>query len=429
MNNANRPRFDESAFSAWFEAISALGATADGGVNRPFGSAEEREVRAWLLATAHELGLHTKIDAIGNIWGTRHGTTDLPPIVIGSHHDSVPFGGRYDGPLGVLVGLAVISAIAKAGLTTRHPLAFVSFTAEEPNPFALSTLGSRTVAGKLAPETLLLAQSPDGTTLREALAAVGGNVDHAFQARLTEQALAAFLELHIEQGLRLIRSATSLGIVTGICGIYRERVTITGEANHAGTTLLTDRHDALLAGAQLALAVEEAVAAIGQDDVIGTVGTFTITPGAINVIPGTCDLMMELRSASREDLRAMLAIIRDRVDAITASRGVQIERTVVLDQADQPLDESLQQTLRQASADLGITHCDLFSMAGHDAAHIASFTKAAMLFVPSVGGKSHCAQEFTPPEDIAHAANVLIETVLRLDETLDAAPSQTAKGV
>ncbi|MCY0876754.1 MAG: Zn-dependent hydrolase [Firmicutes bacterium] len=411
--------FDANLFSAWFESLSAIGATPEGGVNRPFGSKEDRQVRAWLLQVANQERLTTSVDAIGNIWGTRAGTEPLPAIVIGSHHDSVPYGGRFDGPLGVLIALSVIAAITKAGISTRHPLTFVSFTAEEPNPFGLSTLGSRTVAGRLTPDVLWQTQSSDGTVLQDAVRAVGGDLNQVLQARRSDQDIAAFLELHIEQGLRLIRSSTPIGVVTGICGIYRERVVITGQANHAGTTLLPDRHDALLAGAQVALAVESAVAALGKDDVIGTVGTFRIEPGAINVIPGMCELVLELRTGHREDLDALRADLDARFAAIAQSRGITLVRSVLLDQAAQPLDAFLQETLQTSARNLDIPYRDLFSMAGHDATHMASLTRAAMLFVPSVGGKSHCPEEFTPLEDICRAAQVLIHSVLALDENLD----------
>lgn len=411
--------FDETTFSRWFAQISAIGATAQGGVHRPFGSEADRHVRQWLLRTAQDLNLSLRIDEIGNIWGVRAGQCELPAIAIGSHHDSVPQGGRFDGPLGVLAGLAVIHALDEAGVALRHPLAFVSFTAEEPNPFNLSTLGSRTVSGKLTTDVLMRAQTPDGVTLDEAIAAVGGDLSQAACAQLSSRDLSAFLELHIEQGLRLVRASTALGVVTGICGIYRERIEVIGEANHAGTTLLSDRHDALLAGAEIALAVEQAVAARQQDDVIGTVGTFSISPGAINIIPGVCELVVELRAGTRDTMQALQVDLDARLQAIAQTRGVDLRRTVLLDQMEQPLDSTLRQTLTASARDLCIPCLDLFSMAGHDATHIASFTRAAMLFVPSQEGKSHCPEEFTRMEDIARAADVLIRTVLVLDQILD----------
>jgi len=427
-STASPPEFDLPLFERWFTEVSAIGATADGGVHRPFGSQADRDLRLWLSQTAEQLGLTVRVDAIGNIWATLAGDDDLPALVVGSHHDSVPFGGRFDGPLGVLAGLAVAAALTRAGLRLRHPFAVVSFTAEEPNPFGLSTLGSRTVAGRLTQKALAAAQDSAGRSLESAVAAVGGDLQRAHEARLGANDIAAFLELHIEQGLRLLQADIPVGVVSGICGIYRERITVRGEANHAGTTRLSERHDALLAGAEIALAVEAAVAAADREDVIGTVGVFTIEPSAINIIPGVCELVAELRAGNSHVLTTLLADLTARIDAIAKSRGVQIERTVLLDQAAAPLAEDLRQTLTEAARTLDIPTRELFSMAGHDATHVASFTRAAMLFVPSIGGKSHCPEELSRTDDIACALRVLIETVQRLDRQLDVAQNDHQKG-
>jgi len=418
-------RFNEERFARRFAQMSAIGAIPGNGVDRPFGSVQELQVRAWLHALwEQELHWAVRTDAVGNLFATIPGTVcAAPAIALGSHHDSVPQGGRFDGPLGVLVATEVLQSLQESGFANRHPLTVISFTAEEPNPFNLSTLGSRTVSGRLSAEQLAAATDSTGRPLAEALAAAGGDLSRLPAARLGPFDLATFLELHIEQGLRLVRANCPLGIVTGICGIYRERLAIFGEANHAGTTRIEDRHDALLAGAEVALAVEQVVAKHAATDAIGTVGVFSIHPGAINVIPGRCDLVMELRAGTAATRAAMQRALATRFSAIERERGVRIERSVMLDQAEQPLSANMQAILHEACAAHGIAALDLFSMAGHDATHIAAFTEAGMLFVPSIGGKSHCPEEYTRSEDIACAAQVLIETVLRLDDRLPVQPS------
>jgi len=422
----NRPEatikatFDGTQFQNWFAEISDIGATPEGGVHRPFGSDEDLCVREWLIDTARALNLLVHVDAAANIWGMLPGQNpELPALIVGSHHDSVPQGGRFDGPLGVLAGLSVVSAITRAGIQLDHALGFVSFTAEEPNPFGLSTLGSRLATDRLAPATVQGAVDANGRTLRSALAAVGGEVEELSTAKKSSRDIAAFLELHIEQGLRLQDAGIPVGVVTGICGIYREQIHIVGEANHAGTTRLRDRHDALLAGAELALCVEASVRAELSDEVIGTVGAFAIQPGATNIVPGGCDLGMELRAGPAAQRTRMLERIESAVNEISVRRGVQIQRTVVLDQPEQAMDALIQATLTACASARRIRTQPLFSMAGHDATHLATVTRAGMLFVPSLGGRSHCPEEVSRPEDIAAAIQVLIDAVVVLDRQLD----------
>ncbi len=429
---------DMQRFMSGFTDVSHIGSTGDGGVNRPFGSEADLQLRAWLTRRMKDAGLQVTVDAIGNLWGMKAGSDPGPAIVLGSHHDSVPFGGRFDGPLGVLAALEVIQTLQETGYRNRRPLGVVSFTAEEPNPFDISTMGSRTVAGRLTTEQLLAAHDGTGRPLELAIAQAGGDLRRLSGVRKTDRDLFAFLELHIEQGRRLESAGMSAGVVTGVCGIYRELVSVAGEANHAGTTRLTDRRDALLAGAELALGVERllldrlsrrsraannreenAPAAIFRDnpeeELIATVGRFAITPNAPNIIPGQCDFTVEIRGASSSAIHSFAAEFGALAKQIGAARGVQISRKVILDQAPEAMDDTVTDTLRSAAAALRIPCRDLFSMAGHDAAHIASFTKAGMLFVPSIDGKSHCKEEETRMDDISHALAILLETTRRLD--------------
>ncbi|MCI0182916.1 MAG: Zn-dependent hydrolase [Acidibacillus sp.] len=411
------PRCSMERFAERFERVSRIGSTGDGGVHRPFGSTADLELRHLLQTIAQdEVGLAVHVDPIANIWGIHAGCEQLPAIALGSHHDSVPYGGRFDGPLGILVALEVIQTLKEHGFPNRHPLAFISFTAEEPNPFDLSTMGSRTVTGRLTKEQLHTSKDWDGRSLQEAIAAAGGNLARVHESHLSASDLFAFLELHIEQGRRLEQANIPLGVVNGICGIYREHVTILGEANHAGTTMMRDRHDALLAGAKVALALEALIKESHRDDLVGTVGRFAITPNAANIIPGTCDLVVEIRGATTEDMHATARSFAQATAAIEAEYGVSITREILLDQAPQPLAHDVIELLQHAAQEQSTPYSTLFSMAGHDATHIASFTRAGMLFVPSIGGKSHCKEELTDLQDVAPAIQVFIQTVMELDQ-------------
>lgn len=289
------PKFNTERFMERFTAFSEIGQTSEGAIHRPFGSDADVAARAWITRLADEVGLAVTVDAVGNIWGVRPGELDAGMIVIGSHHDSVPNGGRFDGPLGVLMGIEVIQSLRERGYSNQHPLGFVSFTAEEPNPFDLSTLGSRSVAGRLTQASLLAATDWNGRPLSDAIAAVGGDL-HAFPSvRKTADDIAAFLELHIEQGQRLLKRGIPIGVVTGICGIYRESVRVLGEANHAGTTQLQDRRDALLASSEMLLAVERLLHEWNDDELIATVGRLNVSPNAMNIIPGACEWGLEIR--------------------------------------------------------------------------------------------------------------------------------------
>lgn len=377
------------------------------------------------MRLAKEVGMSVSVDAVGNIWGVLPGKADTGAIVIGSHHDSVPNGGRFDGPLGVLMAIEVIQSLAESGYENEHPLAFVSFTAEEPNPFDLSTLGSRSVAGRLTQEKLLAAADWNGRPLTEAVDAAGGDL-HAFATvRKTADDIAAFLELHIEQGRRLETRGIPIGVVTGICGIYREWIRVTGEANHAGTTRQADRHDALLASSEMLLAVERLLTAWDDDELIATIGRLNVIPNAMNIIPGECEWGLEIRGGDMDKVYRFRDACFEAFDEITARRGVEYGRQPLLDQGAQPMAADVIDVLHDALAGLAIPYLDLASMAGHDATHIASFTRAGMLFVPSIGGKSHCKEEESRIEDIEHAFYVLASAAIALDSKLTSADEVT----
>jgi N-carbamoyl-L-amino-acid hydrolase len=401
--------------------LATFGINSNGGIDRSFGSDEDVKSRQWLGNLWFE-AFHqkTKVDAAANLWNGIDGAEQLKPIVIGSHHDAVANGGKYDGALGVLLATEVMQSLLENGYPLRHPMKIVSFSAEEPNPYGISTLGSRSITGVLKKEDL------ESTTHHESkeelvhtIKRLGGDVDALEEQVLQQNELSAFMECHIEQGRNLYDQKIPLAVVTKITGIYREKIKIIGEANHSGTTMMKDRHDAMLAGAELSLALEEIITKQKRNDVVGTVGQFDIFPDSINIIPGEVELIAEIRTPSKAVLDDLVNEFSNRIHSIEKKRGVQIVREVILNQASVPMHDHVQGALRKSIDSLGESFLDLTSMAGHDSVHMAKITKTGMLFVPSIEGESHCPSEKTNLLDIAKAGNVLLQAVITLDEELD----------
>lgn len=302
--------------------------------------------------------------------------------------------------------------------STRHPLELVSFSAEEPNPFGLSTFGSRAVAGKLSRSDLTGVRNERGELLTEALLLAGGDPEHFGNCRRAPAELAAYLEVHIEQGKRLLDRDIPVGIVTAITGIYREEITVTGEANHAGTTLMADRKDALMGASEMMLAFEAVCRKHPADEAVGTIGRICNEPNAANIIPEKVVFHLEARGETRQRIQELIEAWGEQAQAIAGRRGLLLERRLILDQAPQPMDALIMDVSAVQAEALGISALHLGSMAGHDATHMASLTRAGMLFVPSLGGKSHCPEEESRIADIEKAGNVLLQSILALDEQL-----------
>ncbi|MBB6695049.1 Zn-dependent hydrolase [Cohnella xylanilytica] len=438
-------RVNPERLAARIEELGRIGRNAEGGMDRTTFTPAELQARDWLKERLRELGLAVRVDEAANIWARREGSQgkgksreegkgrgdgeesgggngaeeELPVIAFGSHVDSVPNGGIYDGALGVLLALEVMQVLAENGVATRHPFELVSFSAEEPNPFGLSTFGSRTVSGKLRREHLDGVRDDKGTLLVDALRSAGGDPDRFEEARRKPEELAAFLEVHIEQGLRLLDRGIPVGVVTAITGIYREEVTVWGEANHAGTTLMANRTDALMAASELMLAFEAVCREHPADETVGTIGRIANFPNAANIIPGKVQFHLELRGKTREEIGEAIDSWTKRAEDIAAKRGVRLERKLLLDQHPAAMDPLVADVCAREAEKLGYPWMPLGSMAGHDAAHMAALTRSCMLFVPSLGGKSHCPEEESRIEDIEKTGNVLLRSLLALDEQLN----------
>lgn len=409
-------KIDRRAVDDALERFARIGDTGDGGVERLSFSREDRAARDKLQKWWESIGLTVSRDEAGNMFGLRPGAESLPPIMIGSHLDTVPAGGRFDGALGVIVATEVVRALLEAGTTLRHPLMVVNFTAEEPSPFGKSTIGSRAFAGRLQPDELTLRDGA-GRTLAAAIDEIGGRAEAITAARRRSGDIAAFLELHIEQGRVLYDAGAHVGIVTDIAGIRRLDVGLRGEANHAGTTRMVHRKDALAAASEVVLAVESLVREFG-DPAVGTVGKLKVHPNAANIVPGNAQLTVEFRHIDATVLDELQAQITGRIEEVAARRGVSAACGVATNIAPVAMDPFILDVLERVCTTVSGSHMRLPSMASHDAAHVAAVAPAGMIFVASREGRSHTPDEWSDPDAIATGAQVMLEAVLQLDALL-----------
>ncbi len=392
------------------EQLSVHGRPAGGtfadGVSRVAFSDYDVAGRALVMGWMREAQLNPRIDAAGNIFGRREGTdARLAPVLFGSHIDSVPNGGNFDGDLGSLAALEVIDQLR----STRRPLEMVVWTNEEGVAYNNGLFGSRAAAGLLDPGEM--EHVWNGVSQNVALKKIGGDPDRIASARRASNY--AYIELHIEQGGNLDREKIPIGVVEGIVAIDRYDVEIRGFSNHAGTTPMPDRQDALLAASELTVAVNQIVRAEPGRQV-GTVGHMEVSPNAPNVIPGFVKLTVELRDLSAEKIAKLGAAIGERARGIAAETRTTIEMKRVAHHDSAIADPKLQRVIEDASAKLGFKTRRLPSGAGHDAQSMAHIGPMAMIFVPSVNGISHSPRELTRWEDCANGAAVLLETVRTL---------------
>lgn len=404
------PTIDGEQLLDDLETLGQIGALPTGGLNRVAYSPADQEGRAWVQTRMRDLALEVRTDPAGNTMGLYPGQdSSLPPIGIGSHTDTVPDGGRYDGSLGVLAALACVRALHEAGARLRHPVEVINFAAEEATMSA-GTIGSQAMIGLLDPATL---DKPawDGRPVAEHLRAAGLNPAAAVsQAQRPQGSLAAFLELHIEQGGSLEAANIPIGVVEGIVSIRRYAVTFPGYANHAGTTPMQSRRDALVAAAPFILAVRDVAVAHG---IVGTIGTLRVQPGAPNVIPGLVEIGFEIRGLDEAVLDQAEADLARQAGAAGA------EFKHVSSKPPVESDPRLLAALTMACDELELPYRRMPSGAGHDAMSMAHIAPQAMLFVPSHGGVSHSPDEYTDPTDCVNGACVMLAALLKLDGVLD----------
>lgn len=411
---ADALRINSNRLQRTLEELSAFGRPAGGsfadGVSRVAYSDADVAGRGYVMELMRSAGLEPRIDTAGNIHGLRTGLSPgLNPIVFGSHIDSVPSGGNFDGELGSLAAIEVIQTLRDAGVRTHHPLEISIWSNEEGG-----TVGSHSVIGDLDPGTL--DRAFNGLPMRDGLRKIGGDPTRIVDSRRTAQSMHCYLELHIEQGATLQKAGVPIGVVDGIVSIDEYEVEIRGFANHAGTTPMPERHNALLAAAKLIEAVQDEVTKFPGRQV-GTVGQLTVFPNAPNVVPGLVKHTIEFRDISEETLVRLGAAARSRAREIASETGTQITITRVEQLQPAMAAPAIQKQIEAASAALGLKTMHLPSGAGHDAQNIAKISPMGMIFVPSIGGISHSPKEFTPWADCANGANVLLQTILRVDQS------------
>ena len=412
------PRVNAARLRADLEALSVFGRPANGtfadGVSRVGYSDADVEGRQFVMALMRAAGLQPRIDAAGNIFARRAGRDDAsrPPILFGSHIDSVPQGGNFDGDLGSLSAIEAIRILDERGIETRHPLEIVVWANEEGVAFGNGLCGSRAVAGALEPGEL--SQVWNGVVKRDAIRKIGGDPDRIEAARRSPGSIRCYFELHIEQGGRLEREGIAVGVVQGIVAIDRYSAEIRGFANHAGTTPMPDRKDALVAAAHLAIAVRDIVTGEPGSQV-GTVGQLSVSPNAPNVVPGLVRHTIELRDLSEEKIAALAARIGKRAQEIARATGTSIEIARTSHHGAALASPVMQDIVSAAADELGLSTMRMPSGAGHDAQSMARLAPMGMIFVPSAGGISHSPKELTSWEDCARGADVLLRAVLAAD--------------
>jgi beta-ureidopropionase / N-carbamoyl-L-amino-acid hydrolase len=405
-------RVDGERLRKRLATLAEIGDTGDGGNCRLALTDDDRAGRDLVVEWMEELGLEVRIDAIGNVVGRRPGRDDdLAPVMTGSHIDTVATGGRYDGNLGVLGGLEVIASLNEAGVTTRRPLEVAFFTNEEGARFSPDMLGSMTYAGGLPLEEALDRADPDGVVLGDELDRIGyrgtvpvpGPVPHAF------------VELHIEQGPVLERQGQTIGAVTGVQGISWQELTVRGQANHAGTTPMSMRHDAGYAAGEITRRVRAVVAEVGGAQV-GTVGVIDLEPGLTNVVARKARMTVDLRNTDEAELKAAERRLADQVQAVADDEGVTVEARTTARFEPVTFDERIVDLVEATAARLGHSVHRLPAGAGHDAGLMAGVCPAGMVFTPSHDGISHNPAEHTEPDDLDAGGNVLLQVLLALTE-------------
>jgi allantoate deiminase len=392
-----------SSLAADLEDAARIGADG-GGVSRFAWTPELAQANEWLVGRLQELGLETQIDAAGNVlgrWEEGEGTA----VLLGSHLDTVPRGGRYDGALGVLAALEVVRTLKREGVSLRRPLWIVSFNDEEGSRFQTGMLGSRAFIGDLDPEDWRRRGVAD------AMAAGGFDFDRLGEAKAVDR-VGAYLELHIEQGPVLEQEGLDLGIVSGIAGLLGFRVRLSGEANHAGTTPMASRRDALAGAARIVLELRDEARSRG--DMTANVGILTVAPGGFNVIPGTAEFTIDARAGDADAFARAERFVKETLERVAAEEQLELEVTETHRKQPTPLDPELQEVLTRAAAAEGAIARSMPSGAGHDAMVLAKQVPAAMLFVPSRAGISHSPDEYTSPEQCELGARVLARAVRAL---------------
>ncbi len=402
---------DAGTLHQYVEALGSIGQQPGGGLIRPVYSPAWLQAREQLAEWMHMAGLEVHVDEVGNLFGRLSASSESRAILTGSHLDTVPQGGKFDGALGVLAGLAALSALREQIGKPRHSLEVVALCEEEGSRFSAHCWGTKGILGRIEQSELEALRDDQGLSIAEAMRAVGLAPEQYTKAARTD--LDAFLELHIEQGRILFDEQVELGIVQAITGMQHQWIAVKGRADHAGTTPMDLRQDALQGAVQMALEITQLVEQAGRPAVV-TLGKWEVQPGAVNVVPGEVHFSIDLRHPEEESLQRLSAAIQDRCKAIAQARELQFASEITGKSAPQRMDPTLQSVLISSAEACGASWKWLPSGAGHDSQIMARYLPTAMLFVPSVEGRSHSPTEYTTSADTARGASVLATALYQL---------------
>ncbi len=390
--------------------LAEVGKLANGGVSRVAFTPEDILARQLVQSWMVDAGMTVRTDAAGNLIGRYGGQSEqLGAFATGSHIDTVPVAGRYDGCLGVIAGIEVVRTLNEHQLRLEHPLEVIVFTDEE-----CTVLGCKAMAGDIVADPDYYRRS-NGTAIQDCLASIGGDWSRIATAQRQPGELAAFVELHVEQGGVLEEGGYQIGVVQGVVGQHRLRVNILGRPNHAGTTPMNRRKDALVAAAQVVLAVNQ-LAVTTPGDQVATVGFLEVLPNAVNTVPAQVNLKIDLRDLSQTQLDRLIRAMEQQFAEIAAATDTQISMTETLHVLPTLSAPVIMKAIASTCSEAGLSFTELPSRAGHDAQEIGRFTDMGMIFVPSQAGISHSQDEYTAPEQCTQGANVLLQTFLRLDK-------------
>lgn len=388
--------------------LAKIGELPNGGVCRLAFTKEDILARDQISRWMQDAGMTVRVDAAGNLIGRYVGSGELAALATGSHIDTVPVGGKYDGCLGVIAGIELVQTLKDHDLQLQHPIEVIVFSDEE-----RSVIGCKAMSGGIVDGPEYYARL-DGTPIQTCLEKVGGNWDQIHTAKRDRSEIKAFVELHVEQGGVLESVNCPIGVVEGIVGQHRFAVKVIGRMNHAGSTPMTDRKDALLAAAKIIVAVND-IAIETPGDQVATVGYLTVLPNATNTVAGEADLRIDLRDLHSDNLAYLIREIQAVIAKISLETGTQISFTEMLNLKPTLAGNSIQKTIVQVCQDLNLDYAYLPSRAGHDAQEMGRFTAMGMIFVPSLNGLSHSEAEYTSPEQCIQGTNVLLQTMLKID--------------
>lgn len=403
----------KSRYQALFDNINQYN-SGEKGITRIAYTNEEQTCTSAFMRMCKAENLEIRMDQCGNAIARRNGKIEgLPPVVIGSHLDTVYQGGKYDGVVGVTAALEVIKRLNERGIETDHPIEIISFACEESSRFGISTVGSKIMSGLFQKEKYRALKDKDGITMEKAFSLCALDYSSIDQASRVDEEFKAFFELHIEQGPVLISNNKRIGIVTGIAAPVRLHIQIAGKASHSGTTPMNMRKDAFLGASEIALELEQAAKREEAFGTVATLGVLEILNGAMNVVPGEVELKIDIRSTSVASRQRVLDHVYDTIASVQESRQLEIESTEIISEEPVLLSDEINHVLEAICEEKGISNQRMISGAGHDAMNMSKLCPVGLIFVPSVDGLSHHPNEYTDMDDVLIGIDVLEEAVLR----------------